>query len=94
MMSDFAAFHAIAQGRVQGVFYRAFVSRNASGLGLCGYVRNLPDNSVDIYAEGTRKHLEKMVAQLKEGPPGANVDNLELTWAKYTGQYSDFSVTR
>jgi acylphosphatase len=57
-------------------------------------VRNLPDNSVEIYAEGTRKQLEKLVAQLKQGPPGASVHNLELTWAKYTGQYSDFSVTR
>ena len=93
-MSDSAAFHAIAQGRVQGVFYRAFVARNAAGFALCGYVRNLPDNSVEIYAEGTRKQLEKLVAQIKQGPPGASVDNLELTWAKYTGQYSDFSVTR
>jgi acylphosphatase len=93
-MGDSAAFHAIAQGRVQGVFYRAFVARNASGLALYGYVRNLRDNSVEIYAEGARKQLEKLVAQLKQGPPGASVDNLELTWAKYTGQYSDFSVTR
>ena len=36
-MSDLAAFHAIAQGRVQGVNYRAFVSRNAAALGLTGY---------------------------------------------------------
>ena len=93
-MSNSAALHAIAQGRVQGVYYRVFVSRNASRLGLTGYVRNLPDSSVEIYAEGTRKQLEKLVAQLKEGPPGARVDNLALTWSECTGQYSDFSVTR
>ena len=58
-MSDSAALHAIAQGRVQGVFYRAFVSRNAVGLGLSGYVRNLPDSSVEICAEGTRKSAGK-----------------------------------
>ena len=93
-MSDSAALHAIAQGRVQGVYYRAFASRNAARLGLTGYVRNLPDSSVEIYAEGERKQLEKLVEQLKAGPPGARVDNLELTWSEYTGQYSDFSVTR
>ena len=93
-MSDSAALHAIAQGRVQGVYYRVFVSRNAIRLGLTGYVRNLPDRSVEIHAEGERKQLEKLIEQLKEGPPGARVDNLGLTWSEYTGQYSDFSVTR
>ena len=82
-MSDSAALHAIAQGRVQGV-----------SLGLTGYVRNLLDNSVEICAEGARQQLEKLLEQLKTGPPGARVDNLVLTWSDYTGQYSDFSVKR
>jgi acylphosphatase len=93
-MSDSAALRAIAQGRVQGVYYRVFASRNAARLGLTGYVRNLPDRSVEIYAEGERKQLEKLIEQLKAGPPGARVDNLALTWSKHTGQYRDFSVTR
>jgi acylphosphatase len=93
-MSNFASLHAIAQGRVQGVYYRVFASQNAAGLSLCGYVRNLPDNSVEIHAEGERKQLEKLVEQLKAGPPGARVDNLTVTWSEFTGQYSDFSVTR
>jgi len=92
-MSDLVAFHAIAQGRVQGVNYRAFVSRNAASLGLTGTVRNLPDNSVEITAEGDKKQLEKLKDLLKHGPPAARVDNLELMWTGYTGQYSDFSVT-
>jgi acylphosphatase len=57
-------------------------------------VRNLPDNSVEICAEGERKRLEKLVEQLKSGPTGAKVANLELTWSEYSGQYNDFSVTR
>ncbi len=93
-MSDSAAFHAIAQGRVQGVNYRVFTSRHALRLGLTGYVHNLPDRSVEIYAEGERKQLEKLTEQLKEGPPGARVDNLTLTWTEYTGKYRDFQVTR
>ena len=93
-MSDFVAFQAIVQGRVQGVYYRVFASRNAVKLGLTGYVRNLPDRSVEICAEGKRKQLEKLVEELKEDPPGARVDNLALTWSEYTGKYGDFSVTR
>ena len=93
-MSDFAALHAVVHGRVQGVYYRAFTSRHAVSLGLTGYVRNLPDNSVEICAEGERKQLERLLEQLKSGPPGARVDNLELTWSEFTSQYSDFSVTR
>ena len=92
-MSDLVAFHTIAQGRVQGVNYRAFVSRNAASLGLTGTVRNLPDNSVEITAEGDKKQLHKLADRLKQGTAGARVDNLELTWTEYTGQYSDFSVT-
>jgi acylphosphatase len=93
-MSNSASLHAIAQGRVQGVNYRAFASRNAARLGLVGYVRNLPDGSVEICAEGNRKQLEKLVEQLKAGPPGARLDNLTITWSEFTGQYSYFSVGR
>ncbi len=93
-MSNSAAMRAIAEGRVQGVYYRVFVSRNALELGLTGYVRNLPDRSVEIYAEGERNQLEKLLEQLKKGPPGARVDNLILTWSEYTGLYDDFSVIR
>jgi acylphosphatase len=93
-MNSLAKLQAIAQGRVQGVNYRIFTFRNAVRLGLTGYVRNLPDMSVEIHAEGERKQLEKLVEQLKEGPPAARVDNLVLTWSEYTGKYHDFSVTR
>jgi acylphosphatase len=93
-MINSVALYAVAQGRVQGVNYRAFVSRNARALGLTGCVRNLPDGSVEINAEGERKQLEKLAERLKQGPPGARVDNLELTWSDYKGQYSVFAVRR
>ena len=91
-MTDSAALTAVARGRVQGVYYRAFTSRAAIDFGLTGYVRNLPDNSVEIYAEGERKQLEKLISQLQSGPPGARVDDLDISWSVYTGRYSDFSV--
>lgn len=90
---DLAAFHAIAQGRVQGVYYRIFASRNATQLNLTGYVRNLPDRTVEIYAEGETKQLEKLIERLKNGPPGARVDDFSQVWSKYSGKYHDFKIT-
>ena len=92
-MGDLAGLCAVAQGRVLGVYYRAFTARIAVALGLTGYVRNLPDNSVEVVAEGERKQLQNLLEQLRQGPPRARVDNLALSWNEYTGQYSDFSVT-
>lgn len=92
-MSNPAALYAVAQGRVQGVNYRAFTARNAAALGLTGYVRNLPDDSVEITAEGDKNQLLKLIDLLKKGPPVARVNNVEISWIEYTGQYRDFSVT-
>jgi acylphosphatase len=93
-MGDSAALHAVAQGRVQGINYRAFVSREAARLVLTGYVRNLADGSVEICAEGDRTQLVKLVEHLKAGPPGARVESLALSWSDYSGQYNFFSVRR
>ena len=57
-MSDLASIRAVVYGRVQGVFYRAFTSRQAKELGLTGYVRNLPNGGVEVWAEGERKQLD------------------------------------
>jgi len=93
-MSDLASFQAIVRGRVQGVYYRSFTTRNALQLGLTGYVRNLTGGSVEVYAEGERMQLGKLVEQLKTGPTAARVDNLTIDWKEYTGEYSNFIATR
>ena len=92
-MGETAAFHTKVYGRVQGVNYRRFAQRQAIQLGLQGYVRNLPDWSVEIHAEGEKKQLEKLLKILQKGPPGARVDSINTNWLKCTGEYRDFSVT-
>jgi acylphosphatase len=92
-LTDSTALYAVARGRVQGVYYRAFTCKNAISLGLTGCVRNLPDTSVEIIAEGDKTQLLQLLELLKQGPPGARVDDLSATWSGYTGQYLDFSVT-
>ena len=92
-MTDLASFRVVVYGRVQGVYFRAFVSRQARKLGLTGYVRNLPSGqAVEVQAEGKRSKLEELIDHLKVGPPGARVERMETNWAEYTGSYSDFNV--
>ncbi len=91
-MIDLASVQAVVYGYVQGVLFRDFVFRQATKLGLTGYVRNLPEGSVEVNAEGRRKQLEKLISYLKVGPPMAEVDKVVVNWSEYTGNYSRFSI--
>ena len=65
---------AIVRGRVQGVGYRVFALREASALGLDGFVANEADGSVRVVAEGPGADLDRLLARLREGPPAGFVD--------------------
>ena len=84
--------YALIRGRVQGVFFRDYVLKRAETLGLKGYVRNTPDGSVEVEAEGERRKLEALVAYLKIGPPAAAVDHVITQWSEHQGSYSDFRI--
>ena len=91
--SDLASFHAIVRGRVQGVFFRAFVQRHATSLNLTGYVRNLPEGrAIEVQVEGEREKLRKLLWHLQHGPPGARVERVEESWADYRGDFSSFQI--
>lgn len=64
-------------GRVQGVFFRASARDVALQLGLRGFVRNEPDGSVYIEAEGAEQPLARFLEWCRQGPPGAVVTNVE-----------------
>ena len=85
-------FTGTIAGRVQGVGYRYFVARAARGLGLSGYVRNLPDGTVEVAASGDRASLETLAALLEEGPPGAMVDSVNLDWSSPPDASHGFGV--
>ncbi len=91
-MADLVSVQATVYGYVQGVLFRDFVSRRATELGLTGYVRNLPEGSVEVNAEGRRKQLENLIGYLKVGPPTAEVEKVVVNWSKYTGNYSRFDI--
>jgi len=92
-MSHLASIRATVYGHVQGVYFRAFVSRRARELGLKGYVRNTREGTVEVHAEGEREQLEKLIEHLKVGPPAAVVQRVAVEWAGYTGNYSEFSIS-
>jgi acylphosphatase len=91
-MTDLAHLSAEVHGRVQGVFFRYFVQNIANRLGLKGYVRNLPNGALEVESEGTKSQLEKLVEQLKIGPPGARVKEVKVNWSDYSGQFKDFGI--
>jgi len=91
--ADVAHISAIVYGRVQGVFFRYFVRNEARGLGLKGYVRNLASgDAVEVQAEGEERQLSKLLGQLRVGPPGAQVERVEVKWENYSGRFDDFDV--
>jgi acylphosphatase len=91
-MSTPQRLRAIVQGRVQGVFFRDSTRTEARALGLTGYVRNLPDGTVEVVAEGPREELEKLQGLLKIGPPSARVEAVEAQWQQATGEFDRFEV--
>jgi acylphosphatase len=80
------------QGRVQGVGFRYFALQHARRLGVRGYVRNCPDGSVEVLAEGDRTALEELLALLRQGPPAARVDSCHAEWEPYEGNLPPFQI--
>jgi acylphosphatase len=73
---------ATVRGRVQGVFFRAFIGQAAERLHIGGYVCNQPDGSVYVAARGDRRKLEELLGILRQGPEMARVETVEHTWAE------------
>jgi len=78
-MSDeqLIARHLIVHGRVQGVFYRDWTVKTARESGLVGWVRNLPDGTVEAHIEGASGSVDRMVSAMRQGPPGADPTRIE-----------------
>ncbi len=84
--------HATVRGLVQGVNFRWYTQRRASELGLSGYVRNLPDGSVELVAEGNRAALESLLDFVRVGPSAAIVEDVETEWGAPSGEFKRFEV--
>lgn len=81
----------IVRGRVQGVGFRYFVQKQATDLGLRGWVRNLDSGEVEVYASGDQQKLGDLAAALHKGPATADVRGVE-EWEEAVRSFSGFSV--
>lgn len=69
----------VVHGKVQGVFFRDTVRRQAVSAGVSGWARNVPDGTVEAVFEGEPDAVERLVAFCHQGPRGARVDHVEIS---------------
>jgi acylphosphatase len=89
---DSERIHVIVRGMVQGVNFRAYTFRAARVLGLTGWVRNKPDRTVEVQAEGPREQLQALIDFLHVGSPSASVSAVEVTWMEASQESDSFEV--
>jgi acylphosphatase len=86
------ARHFLIRGRVQGVGFRWFADHHAAREGLHGWIRNRPDGCVEAQAEGDGDALERFERMLRQGPPHARVDDVEVDDVVPSGRDTGFTV--
>ncbi|MCP4599599.1 MAG: acylphosphatase [Proteobacteria bacterium] len=86
------AFYAIVHGFVQGVSFRYYTRQTAKDLSLGGHVRNLPNGTVEVWAEGEENKLKELAAWLEHGPSYAQVSRVDLSWRDPIGEDSHFTI--
>jgi acylphosphatase len=91
-MGDLIRLEAVVRGRVQGVGFRYYVSREARRLGLAGWVANERDGSVRAVVEGSGPELDRIEHLLRTGPPGAVVERVSAVRMPGTGGFDGFVV--
>lgn len=85
----------VVRGRVQGVGFRWFVSRNADHLGVRGTVRNRADGAVEVVLQADEAEpMAELMERLREGPPGSRVEEVKCEPMEEAPRYAGFQVVR
>ena len=79
-------------GRVQGVFFRNSSQRKARKLNLSGFVRNEPDGTVQIMAEGEEKNLKEFIDWCQDGTIYAKVKKVDIEWFPAIEEFDGFEI--
>jgi len=82
----------IISGRVQGVGFRYFTEATAQREGVAGWVRNLPDRSVELVAEGDAEAVERFERAVRIGPRGARVDRVDVDNSYPAAGETEFNI--
>jgi len=92
IMTEKARISLKINGRVQGVFFRVEIKKQAERLGLFGWVRNNNDGSVECLIEGDKEKLEKLINWCKIGSDSAKVDEVKIKWLPWKGEYKSIEI--
>lgn len=84
--------HLIIKGFVQGVGYRKWARKMAQENGITGWVRNLPDGSVEALLQGEKEIIEKLINDYKKGPFLSEVESVDVVWEDEKEKFSDFTI--
>lgn len=84
--------HVMVRGFVQGVGYRKWARKIAQGKGLSGWIRNLPDGSVEALLQGDKEAIEKVAEEYKKGPFLSEVEDVDVIWEDQKESFADFSI--
>jgi acylphosphatase len=84
--------HIIFAGRVQGIGFRKFVKKKADEFGVKGFVRNLPDGTVEVLVEGDEETLKSFFDAIENGPPLAEVNGIRYEFIEKDGGFDEFKI--
>ncbi len=84
--------HAKVHGQVQGVGFRYFTERTASSLGVTGWVRNVPDGTVEIEAQADQDTLTRFFEKVRKGPTFSDVTDLEMNQLDPAAEEAGFQI--
>jgi acylphosphatase len=82
----------VVSGRVQGVGFRFFAHEAAVREGLTGWVRNQPDRTVEIVAQGDAESLLRFEMAVRRGPAGARVEDVAVDREPVTASFTRFQI--
>jgi acylphosphatase len=86
--------HVWIEGRVQGVFFRAYMRDAAKKEGVRGWVRNTPDGRVEAIMEGEADAVDRMIQWCHRGSPLSRVDDVIVEEELFKDEFSDFVIVR
>jgi len=84
--------HVLVSGKVQGVYFRQNTKQVATRHKVVGWVRNLPDGRVEAVFEGDEVAVNEVIKWCHIGPPKASVQDVNVKFTKYTGEFADFNI--
>ncbi len=84
-------FNILISGKVQGVFFRAFVKEHAIKLSINGWVINT-NNCVEVFAQGSQDLLNKLIIMCKQGPIASNVLDIQVKESEIKKKYKEFKI--